>query len=200
MLAGGAESWWRGRHGRECGRRGGATVCGHGAAMRWVFSFFRTVGGESRYEMVISCVTAHHRERPGGHPIPNITDKLFALRRQIVQYHVKRHYWTRVLCRGPQTLGKGFVEGGPRQRALGKFWVGEEVFTEGYLSGTRQSLCRGPKKPSAKKNPRQNVNKKTWKNSKIILFFFETPTSHHPHLLDFFVAFYTVFFTLFVKS
>jgi hypothetical protein len=48
MPAGGAESWWRGRHGRECGRRGGATVCGRGAAMRWVFSFFRTVGGESR--------------------------------------------------------------------------------------------------------------------------------------------------------
>ena len=50
-----------------------------------------------------------------------------------------RHYWRRPLCRGPEalgkgplTLGKGFAEGGPRQRALGEFWVGEE------------GLCRGP--------------------------------------------------------
>jgi len=38
------------------------------------------------------------------------------------------HYWTRPLCRGSKaldkgqkTLGKGFTDGGPRQRALGKF-------------------------------------------------------------------------------
>ena len=49
------------------------------------------------------------------------------------------HNWRRPLCRGPEalgkgplTLGKGFAEGGPRQRALGEFWVGEE------------GLCRGP--------------------------------------------------------
>jgi len=40
----------------------------------------------------------------------------------------ERHYWRRPLCRGPEaldkgplTLGKGFAEGGPRQRALGEF-------------------------------------------------------------------------------
>ena len=71
------------------------------------------------------------------------------------------HYWRRMLCRGPlgkgtETLGKGFVEGCPRQRPLGEFLDGEWVFAEGPLSGTRQRkeavtrrrrwrfLCRGP--------------------------------------------------------
>jgi hypothetical protein len=34
------------------------------------------------------------------------------------------------------------------------------AFAEGPLSGTRQSLCRGLKKPSAKKNLRQRKNQK----------------------------------------
>ena len=57
---------------------------------------------------------------------------------------------------GPETLGKGFAEGCPRQRPLGKFLDGEGVFAEGPLSGPRQRkepvtrwrrwrfLCRGP--------------------------------------------------------
>ena len=64
-----------------------------------------------------------------------------------------RHYWRRM---GPQTLGKDFAEGCPRQRPLGEFLDGEGVFAEGPLSGTRQRkeavtrrrrwrfLCRGP--------------------------------------------------------
>ena len=66
-----------------------------------------------------------------------------------------------MLCRGPlalgkglETLGKGFAEGCPRQRPLGEFLDGEGVFAEGPLSGTRQSLCRGPGQPSAKKRSR----------------------------------------------
>ena len=68
------------------------------------------------------------------------------------------HYWRRMLCRGPdpETLGKGFAEGCPRQRPLGEFLDGEGVFAEGPLSGTWQRkeavrrrrrwrfLCRGP--------------------------------------------------------
>jgi hypothetical protein len=51
-------------------------------------------------------------------------------------------------------------------------------------------------KPSAKCK-----SKKPRKNSKIILFYFlEASTSHHPRPRNFFLAFYIVFFTLFVKS
>ena len=53
-----------------------------------------------------------------------------------------KHYWRRMLCRGPVALGKG-------PETLGK------GFAEGPLSGTRQSLCRGPGRPSAKKRGRQ---------------------------------------------
>ena len=42
----------------------------------------------------------------------------------------------------------------PRQRPIGEFLDGEGVFAEGPLSGTRQSLCRGPGQPSAKKRSR----------------------------------------------
>ena len=59
------------------------------------------------------------------------------------------------LGKGPETLGKGFAEGCPRQRPLGEFLDGEGVFAEGPLSGTRQSLCRGLGRPSAKKRGRQ---------------------------------------------
>ena len=58
-------------------------------------------------------------------------------------------------CFGPETLGKGFAEGCPRQRPLGEFLDGEGVFAEGPLPGTWQSLCRGPGRPSAKKRSRQ---------------------------------------------
>ena len=37
--------------------------------------------------------------------------------------------------KGPLTLGKDFVEGGPRQRAFGEFWVGEEGLCRGSLIG-----------------------------------------------------------------
>ena len=59
------------------------------------------------------------------------------------------------LGKGPETLGKGFVEGCPRQRPLGEFLDGEGVFAEGQ-DGPRQRkeavmrrrrwrfLCRGP--------------------------------------------------------
>jgi len=57
------------------------------------------------------------------------------------------HYWTRPLCRGlealgkgPKALGKGFAEGGSRQRTLGEFLDGKD------------GLCRGPTWPSAKKS------------------------------------------------
>ena len=65
------------------------------------------------------------------------------------------HYWRRMLCRGPEALGKGFAESCPQQRSLGEFLDGEGVFAESPLSGTRQSLCRGPGSPSAKKRRRQ---------------------------------------------
>ena len=60
------------------------------------------------------------------------------------------------LGKDPETLGKGFAEGCPRQRPLGEFLDGEGVFAEGPLSGTWQRkeavrrrrrwrfLCRGP--------------------------------------------------------
>jgi len=49
------------------------------------------------------------------------------------------------LSKGPKTLGKAFVEGCLRQRPLKKFLDGKRVFNEGPLSGTQQSLCRGPR-------------------------------------------------------
>ena len=59
------------------------------------------------------------------------------------------------LPRAVLALGKGFAEGCHRQRPLGEFLDGEGVFAEGSLSDTRQSLCRGPGRPSAKKRGRQ---------------------------------------------
>jgi len=61
---------------------------------------------------------------------------------------------TGLACKGSETLGKGFVECCPRQRLLGEFLDGEGVFAEGPLSGTWQSLCRGPERPWAKKRSR----------------------------------------------
>ena len=53
------------------------------------------------------------------------------------------------LDKGPETLGKGFAEGCPRQRLLGEFLDGEGVFAEGPLSGTRQrAKKRGRQAPA----------------------------------------------------
>jgi len=55
------------------------------------------------------------------------------------------HYWIQVLCRVPETLGKGqitlgkaFAECGTRQRTHGKKLIGKALFVECLLSGTRQ--------------------------------------------------------------
>jgi hypothetical protein len=56
------------------------------------------------------------------------------------------HYRTQLLCRVSQTLGKGyftlgkgFVECNTRQRTLGELYIGNSLFAEYFLSGTRQS-------------------------------------------------------------
>jgi hypothetical protein len=61
------------------------------------------------------------------------------------------HNRSRLLCGGPQalgkaskTLGKAFAERSSRQSALGKNPIGKGFFAESRLSGTRQSLCREP--------------------------------------------------------
>jgi len=58
------------------------------------------------------------------------------------------HYWIQVLCRVPETLGKGqitlgkaFAECGTRQRTHGKKLIGKALFAECLLSGTRHRLC-----------------------------------------------------------
>ena len=56
------------------------------------------------------------------------------------------------LGKGPETLGKGFVEGCPRQRPLGEFLDGEGVFAEGPLSRARTAL--GKKKEAVKRRRR----------------------------------------------
>nr|AGT16418.1 hypothetical protein SHCRBa_015_D16_F_90 [Saccharum hybrid cultivar R570] len=72
-----------------------------------------------------------------------------------------KHNRSRLLCRGPQalgkaskTLGKAFAERSSRQSALGKTPIGKGFFAESRLSGTRQSLCREPTRLSAKKRSR----------------------------------------------
>jgi hypothetical protein len=59
------------------------------------------------------------------------------------------HYRTQLLCRVSQTLGKGyftlgkgFAECNTRQRTLGELYIGNSLFAEYFLSGTRQILCR----------------------------------------------------------
>lgn len=49
------------------------------------------------------------------------------------------HYWRRILCRVPHALGKGFARGHARQRGIGEPIVDNGLFTEYFLSGTRQS-------------------------------------------------------------
>jgi hypothetical protein len=61
------------------------------------------------------------------------------------------HYRTQLLCRVSQTLGKarktlgkGFAECNTRQRTLGELYIGNGLFSEYFLSGTRQRICRVP--------------------------------------------------------
>jgi hypothetical protein len=61
------------------------------------------------------------------------------------------HYRNQLLCRVSQThgkgyftLGKGFAECNTRQRTLGELYIGNSIFAEYFLSGTRQRLCRVP--------------------------------------------------------
>jgi hypothetical protein len=61
------------------------------------------------------------------------------------------HYRNQLLCRvspthgkGKFTLGKCFAECNTRQRTLGELYIGNSLFAEYYLSGTRQRLCRVP--------------------------------------------------------
>jgi hypothetical protein len=51
-------------------------------------------------------------------------------------------------------LGKAFAECYTRQRALGKHFIGKDLFVECTLSETRQRLCRVPIRHSAKKSGR----------------------------------------------
>jgi hypothetical protein len=57
------------------------------------------------------------------------------------------HYRNQLLCRvspthgkGKFTLGKCFAECNTRQRTLGELYIGNSLFAEYYLSGTRQAL------------------------------------------------------------
>ena len=74
------------------------------------------------------------------------------------------HYWIQVLCRVPEALGKGYIalgkafaECGTRQSTHGKKLIGKALFAECILSGTRQRLCRVPRKHSAKKSDRHGA-------------------------------------------
>jgi len=74
------------------------------------------------------------------------------------------HYWIQVICRVPEALGKGYIalgkafaECGTRQSTHGKKLIGKALFAECILSGTRQRLCRVPRKHSAKKSDRHGA-------------------------------------------
>jgi hypothetical protein len=58
---------------------------------------------------------------------------------------IQMHYRNQLLCRvskthgkGYSTLGKAFAECNTRQRTLGELYIGNSLFAEYYLSGTRQ--------------------------------------------------------------
>jgi hypothetical protein len=48
------------------------------------------------------------------------------------------HYQSRPLCRVLEALGKVFAECNTRQRTLGELYIGNDLFAEFFLSGTRQ--------------------------------------------------------------
>jgi hypothetical protein len=43
-----------------------------------------------------------------------------------------------------KTLGEVFAECDTRQRSHGELYIGNGIFTEYFLSGTRQRICRVP--------------------------------------------------------
>jgi hypothetical protein len=51
---------------------------------------------------------------------------------------------SQTLGKGYFTLGKGFAECNTRQRTLGELYIGNSLFAEYFLSGTRQRICRVP--------------------------------------------------------
>jgi hypothetical protein len=54
-------------------------------------------------------------------------------------------YWvSEALGKPCITLGKHFAECSTRQRGLAKEFIGNNLFVEAFMSGTRQSLCRVP--------------------------------------------------------
>jgi hypothetical protein len=55
---------------------------------------------------------------------------------------VIKHYRNQLLCRVSETHGKGYFN--TRQRTLGELYIGNSLFAEYFLSGTRQRLCRVP--------------------------------------------------------
>ena len=70
---------------------------------------------------------------------------------------VTLHYGNQVIGRVPTSLGKGiitlgkvFAEWHPRQMSHDNQYDGKQLFSECFFSGTRQILCRVPKKPSQK--------------------------------------------------
>ena len=88
---------------------------------------------------------------------------------------VTLHYGNQVIGRVPTSLGKGiitlgkvFAEWHPRQMSHDNQYDGKQIFSECFFSGTRQILCRVPKKPSQKITLRQNLNKKHETNGKKI--------------------------------
>jgi hypothetical protein len=48
------------------------------------------------------------------------------------------------LGKARKTLGKVFAECNTRQRTLGELYIGNDLFAEYFLSGTRQRICRVP--------------------------------------------------------
>jgi hypothetical protein len=73
----------------------------------------------------------------------------FFLGEVVVVIFGSRHYRTQLLCRVSQTLGKGyftlgkgFAECNTRQRTLDELYIGNSLFVEYFLSGTRQRICR----------------------------------------------------------
>ena len=61
------------------------------------------------------------------------------------------------LDKAPNTLSKGFAECCTRQWPLGEKMASKAAFAESHLSGTRQSFCRVPSQPSAKKTAQETV-------------------------------------------
>ena len=73
---------------------------------------------------------------------------------QTVKFRITSNMDTLFPKRLTSCTTEGFAEGCPQQRPLEEFLAGEGVFAEDPLSGTRQSLRRGPGRPSATKRSR----------------------------------------------